>query len=381
MLKVLAIYPAFDCNINEMAVVWARLCERGESKCAVVTNISDTLKANIAKSSRETLDNLEIHRFVAPLSSGKTLKQIVDIASELRPDVIFCAVVHNLPIARAVQRTFPVPICLHTEYFLDTNYGLRRRAFLGLKWLRPIVHKWYRANILSQCQAVLCSNPEEFIYLNPNKANNKLWYLPWPIMNKHLIRSYEQRQSNQVVYIGSLSQGKAVTRLVDYLLALLKEFPSFEVVIVGPKIDRTAYRAIATLKQKGKDQVKLLDRCSKEKALDLIASSLFVISPGKCLGWGIIGDAWVTGTPVITAGLHYDLADGGNCILAPDVRTFLCLFAKLKSDKCLWTKLSEGGLASAALHDVDLVATRLLECLMEVLQKPQIEPQSLQISK
>jgi len=370
MLKVLAIYPAFDCAINEMAAVWARLCEKAELNCTVVTNIDDRLKANVARSSRETLNNLEIHRFNAPLSTGKVLKQIVNIANEFHPDVIFCAVYHNLPVAHAVQNAFPAPICLHTEYFLDVTYGLRRRAYLGLKWLRPIAHYWHRVMILSQCQMVLCSNPKEFITLVTNK---KLWYLPWPIINTNLIRTYNQRNLNQVIYIGSLSQDKGVIRLVDYLLALLKEYQDFEIVLVGPKIDKTARRAIATLQQEGKNRVKLFDHCSKEKALDLIASSLCVISPGQRFGWGIIGDAWTTGTPVITAGLHYDLLDGVNCIFAPDVLAFLGHVYGLKSDKSLWTKLSDGGLTAAASHDVDVVATMLLEGLRSTLRAPAIE--------
>jgi hypothetical protein len=74
--------------------------------CIAVTRISDRLKVNVAVSSRETLNNLEISRFDAPLSSEKVLKQLIDIASELRPDVIFCAVDANLSVARAVQRVF-----------------------------------------------------------------------------------------------------------------------------------------------------------------------------------------------------------------------------------------------------------------------------------
>jgi glycosyltransferase involved in cell wall biosynthesis len=371
MIKVFAIYPAFDCSINEMAVVWAKLCESNDSTCTVVTNIKDTLKANVSVSSRETLKNLEIHRFVSPLSSEKVLKQIIAIASNLRPDVIFCAVDQNLPIARAVQRVFPAPICLHTEYFLDNSYGLRRRSYLGVKWFRPIVHYWYRLNILSQCESVLCSNPEEFFNLNKDNFTNKLWYLPWPIINTNLNGTYEDRKLNQIVYIGSLSKAKGVTNLVNYLLALLYEFPEFEIIIVGPKIDRTASIAITNLQQEGKDRVKLFNRCSKEEALDLISSSFCVISPGKRLGWGIIGDAWVTSTPIITVGLHYDLVDGKNCILAKDIRTFLFLFNKLLNDKQLWTKLSEGGKASAELHHIDVVASSLLDCLINTLQLPQ----------
>jgi hypothetical protein len=147
---------------------------------------------------------------------------------------------------------------------------------------------------------------------------------------------------------------------------LLKKFPDFEIVIIGPRMDKIAHRAIATLQQEGKERVRLLDHCSKEKALDLIASSLFVIPSEKRLDWGMIGDAWITGAPVITAELHYDLVDGFNGIFAPDVRAFLCHVVGLEeSDKRLWTKLSEGERTAAALDDVDAVATRLLEVIKE----------------
>lgn len=69
---IIAIYPAFDCSINEMAMVWKKLCANGAVRCFVVTGNNDVLKKFNSTLFYENSDGLEIHRLNTPLKSNTT---------------------------------------------------------------------------------------------------------------------------------------------------------------------------------------------------------------------------------------------------------------------------------------------------------------------
>ena len=180
MLNVLAIYPAFDPVINEMAMVWRQLCQDGQVRCTVVAGAVDKLKGQASASLVESLPNLDIHRVPATPASKEGRALVAEIARKLKPDVIFCAVSSNMPAALEAQKAAFAPIVLHTEYFLDDTMGLPRRAYLGLQWLRPWVHRRFRERLQRQRQLILCSNPVEFEGKLPESLAAKFQYLPWP---------------------------------------------------------------------------------------------------------------------------------------------------------------------------------------------------------
>lgn len=95
-----------------------------------------------------------------------------------------------------------------------------------------------------------------------------------------------------------------------------------------------------------------------------IARALAVLSPLERGGWGLIGDAWQCGTPVIGAHSHYDLRDGSNALVAPSAEAFVSAVRRLRGDARLWQALSAGGERTARVeHGVEVVAAQLLKFL------------------
>lgn len=363
MLKVLAIYPAFDPVINEMAMVWQHLCQEGQIRCTVVAGAVDKLKGRASTMPVENLPDLDIHRIpVAPAcSEGQAL--ISDIARKLKPDVIFCAVSHNMPAALAAQKVTSAPIVLHTEYFLDDTMGLQRRAYLGLEWLRPWVHRRYRDQLQSQCQRILCSNPVEFGKRIPESLAAKLQYLPWPHPRRAADPGQATHEPNFSAYVGSISRAKGAGVLQQYFSALLVAVPDFRLSIVGPPTDKAGQAAIEALRAAGGSRVDIRSHCPRAEALELIGQSRFILSPASRLGWGLLGDAWSSGTPVIAVGSHYDIRPGENCLIAEDSASFVDQVTRLQRDEGLMHALAKAGYDTASRHSIEAVSSALIQGL------------------
>lgn len=356
MLKVLAIFPAFDPQINEMAMVWQRLCQTGLVDCTVVASRTDRLKAHESSADTEKYPQLSIHRLRDQIGSHHSHQEIVSTARAYHPDWIFCEIPDYLPTALTVKKQTGARIMVRTDYFLDDTIGLRRRWYLGQRWLRPYVFRFYRRLLASRSDVVLSSNPVDFSVNELFQRSGKLKYLPWPHPTAGGSTLRNERDSLFSAYIGSLSRAKGADVLADYFVALLCKNPDFKLALIGPTIDKAGAEAIARVRDIGGSRVDLRAHCSRAEAIKLISRSLFVLSPGKRLGWGLIGDAWSAGTPVVAHAQHYDLDDGKNCLVASDSSSFLEAVIQLQSDQSIWSGLSMAGIDTVRnLHSVEVV--------------------------
>jgi glycosyltransferase involved in cell wall biosynthesis len=362
-VKVVAIYPAFAPEINEMAVTWQRLTAAGLIECRVLAGANDILKATRSAVGVEHLPNLEIFRVPGVLAPGQLDDAAVAWAAEFKPDVIFCALQVNVRHARRIARRCGAPILLHVETWLDSTL-MARRQYLGLQALRPIVASarrvWYRR----QVKAVAFSNPQEIPDL---QASAGMHYLAWPHPRwcASPIQAREARALDTVVHVGSLHRWKGAERLGEYGERLLRDDAQSKLLIVGPLGDKVARRAIDRLRGWLADgRFRHIERLPRTEAMEQIGRSLAVISPHHRGGWGLIGDAWQCGTPVIGVGSHYDLRDGSNALVAPSAADFVRAVRRVRSDAQLWQALSCAGTHTAeSKHGVDVVAAQLLEFL------------------
>jgi glycosyltransferase involved in cell wall biosynthesis len=165
--------------------------------------------------------------------------------------------------------------------------------------------------------------------------------------------------------VGSLSRGKGAANLLASYAALLRAQPAFRLRLVGPAVDAEGKHASLTLQRDFPDRVSVQPRCSREEAMDLLRQSLFVFSPALRYGWGLIGDAWGTGTPVLSRTEHYDLRDGMNCLVAPDAQTFVHHATSLIEDGALFDSVAAGGRETLQTHSLDTVATILWNILQQ----------------
>ena len=368
-MKVVAIYPAFAPEINEMAMAWQRLTDAKLIECRVITGKDDRLKAAASAQGIERLPNLEILRRPGLVAGGQLDDAAVGWAAEFKPDLIFSALQKNIRHARRIAERSPAPILVHAEAWLNSTV-MQRRLYLGIEPLRPLVagamRAWHRRHV----DAVAFSNPTEIAALR-DKAD--MHYLPWPHPRPLAtpLRGRGARSLDTVVHVGFLCRWKGARRLGEYCEQLLRDDAQTRLVIVGPIGDRTARQAIDRLRGWRADgRFCHIERLPRAQAMELIARSLAVISPHPFGGWGLIGDSWAHGTPVIAVASHYDIEEGRNALVAPSPAGFVSAVRELRGGARLWQALSAQGQRTAeAQHGVDVVAGRLLELLRSTLQK------------
>ena len=370
-MKVAAIYPAFAPEINEMAMAWQRLTDAGLVQCRVVTGKDDRLKATVSAQGIQRLPNLEILRVPGLVVGGQLDDAAVEWAAEFKPDVIFSALQVNIGHARRIARRSPAPILLHAEAWLDSTV-MQRRLYLGIQPLRPIVARAIRVWYRRQVDRVAFSNPPEIADL---QASAGMHYLAWPHprWSAAPIRAREARALDTVVHVGFLCRWKAAKRLGEYCERLLRDDPQSKLVIVGPVGDKAARRAIDSLRGwLAEGRFRHVERLPRSEAIELIGRSLAVISPLHFGGWGLIGDAWGCGTPVIAADSHYDIQEGSNAVVAPCAADFVSAVRRLRSDARRWQALSSGGQHTAeSQHGLDVVAGQLLDILRATVSPAQ----------
>jgi glycosyltransferase involved in cell wall biosynthesis len=362
-VKVVAIYPAFAPEVNEMATTWQRLTAAGLVQCRVVAGGNDILKAARSAVGVQRLSNLEIFRVPGVLAPGQLGDAAVAWAADFKPDVIFCALQVNVRHAQRIARRCSAPILLHVETWLDSTL-MARRQYLGIQALRPIVASARRLWYQRQVKAVAFSNPREIPDL---QARAGMHYVAWPHprWSASPIQRREARALDTVVYVGSLYRWKGAERLGEYCERLLRDDSESKLLIVGPVADKVARRAIDRLQSwLAKGRFRHIERLPRTEAMEHIGRSLAVISPHHRGGWGLIGDAWQCGTPVIGVDSHYDLREGANALLASSAADFVSAVRRLRSDAQLWQALSsEGQHTAESKHGVDVVAGQLLEFL------------------
>jgi len=362
-MRILALYPAFDVRINEMAMLWERLCATHDAECTVLAGARDVLKAHEAAESDESRGRLTICRFP---QLGAT-PEVLDRGRAFKPDVIFCAVTENIRLAKVLSRYTGAPVILHNEYFLDNQTFLRRRYHGGIPPVRAMACWVGRSYLHRSCASIFVSNPVE-PRLPAWQKYSRLRYLPWPHPDVGDPASRSERDLLFSAYIGSMSKGKGAGHLLRAYAALLHALPEFQLQIVGPAVDAEGEQTVRTLQQDFSKQIHVLPRCSRPEAMALLRRSLFVFSPAKRYGWGLIGDAWRTGTPVISIIEHYDLSDGKNCLVAPDATAFVRKATALRDDASLFNRITAGGYATVADHSFDAVAEILWVGLRSVMR-------------
>ena len=368
MIKVLAIYPAFDWRLNEMAMVWQQLCQSGQVQCTVFASCNDRLKGHVAALGHESGKNLEVFRLDVPLTSQTAIDRMFALAGRERPDVVFCATSLNMHAAQQIRQRFSVPILLHDEFLSDGQLALPRRQYLGVEALRPLAI-WLRARrVMARTDGMACSNPKEFDQKLRHPLGGQVFYLPWPHPVPPDVRPAPERDPALGIYIGSISKPKGAANLERHVGALLTSDPHIRVRIIGPATDRLGEDALRALRKAWPDRVSYLKSCSRSEAMQQLASAHFVFSPGVSSNWGLIGDAWNAGTPVLSPSEHYDLDDGENCLVCREAEDFVAAVRRLRGDGALWRRLSQGGSRTVReLHSVQSVAERLLAGLHATL--------------
>src|SRR5450759_4202262 len=100
--------------VNDNAYMLIRLRDKGV-KLAIVTGRSMDLKGEGNLPTYENMDGIPIHRLYENLQDmflfpHKGLSKILEIAGDLKPDLIFCSQELNMRLALLIQKSLKKPI-------------------------------------------------------------------------------------------------------------------------------------------------------------------------------------------------------------------------------------------------------------------------------
>jgi glycosyltransferase involved in cell wall biosynthesis len=356
-LKVVCVYPTFDPDLNELAIAWNALAQAGLIECRVIAGARDALKGRSSASLTDDRPNLSIRRPADGLGTHGDNAALIRWAAEFRPDVICTSVEVDPGIALRIRRLSGAPIAFNTEHWFVTT-GMRRRHYLGIPALRGVGMAVRRWRFERHADGILVMNPRESARLAAD-PRGLYHHVPWPHPNASDTPPLGRagRHLGQVAYVGSLSRWKGAERLAAYLDHLLRAEPEACAVVVGPATDDCARQALARLAQWGPHRCRHVPHLPRAQALATLGNALCVLAPSDGMGWGLIGDAWNTGTPIIAASDYYDLDMGRNALPAADADRFLAAYRRLRDDAALWTALADAGRDCVReRHSVEVVA-------------------------
>ncbi len=344
-LRVVGLFPAFDPRVNEIAMVWRALARDGRIEARVLAGSSDLLKGTRAGANDERMPGLSIRRHACVERLHRDAPELMRWAADLRPDAIVAGTEAAVAPAQALRAATGAPVLLFVEQWFDPDL-LRRREYLGLPPLRELGQRLHRARFERRLERVAVMNPRERERAEQDPSG-RYAYVPWPHppVDGLVPVGRGVRDLGRVVYVGALARWKGAAVLARSIDRLLSIEAQARVTIIGPATDDAGRVALAQLARWGEARCRIVDRLPREEAVAAIRGALCVYNPSGTHSWGLIGDAWNVGTPVISSGACHDLVDGENALVAPGPDAFVAAWRTLRSDAARWDALSLAGLA------------------------------------
>jgi glycosyltransferase involved in cell wall biosynthesis len=372
-LNILCIFPGMSKLVNDNAHMLIRLQEKG-AKIVIVTGKSLGLKGKGNLPGYEDMDGVKIHRLYKNpqemfLFPKRRLSQILEIAEDLKPDLIFCDQELNMRLAVLIQKSVKKPIVLMVEdagrifsgEFYNSSKTRVAMALFGIP-TGPKFWSWLceKANAL-----ITCSPRDQQNLSLLSKHSKPVFYLPWP---SYIPKDFEYaptRENDVGLYIGSLYPFKNTQEFEKTLPIILEKSKTKKFVVVGSGPQALM---IKKLEDKYGNALSYIDHLPRTEALKLISSSYFAYSPVKIGGWGFIGDCWSMRTPIVMT--HNDdnyVVDNVNALVAKDENDILSQINRLFNDTELYQKLQKNGYEEYEKRKADVVGDKLYSILTKVL--------------
>lgn len=286
--------------------IYAILHKKG-SKLALITGKSSGARAGgIRLPSYEEEDGVPIHRvynnpqemFMLP---RRRLKNVLKIATELNPDLIYCHSADNVPLALLLRKYFKIPIVLHveiagaipTQKFVGSWKMRTLRLLLRLPTKGPAHWSWLCKNT----DAIITSNPpDQRILASLSRYGAQVYYLPWPANIPVGCQLQQNRNKERGIFAGLLVPFKNTQEFEWVLPLILQKTPIKEFIIIGIG----SHSAIINkLKLQFGDAIRYIPKLPRCEVIRLISGSYFAFTPVQKGGWGFIGDCWAVETPLL----------------------------------------------------------------------------------
>ena len=350
-MRVLCVYPFFDPAIHELAMVWAEMAANNDVSCRVLAGSADALKGTQASSRKSDLPGLSVRRSAGSIMKSMPSEPMLSWALADDPDIVVTSDT-TAHVGHLVWRRSHAPLVVQAENWFDDRM-LPRRYYLGVPWLRRAANVVRTGWLGRGAARIMIHCPVEARTLAAR--GERYAYVPWPHPapgGASVVKPFTQRRRQEIVCIGSMTRWKGADNLRRYIPHLLANDPHVRVRIIGPALDRAAQDFLRSLSP-------WLDRCEiakhmpRAQALATIGDALCVFSSSDLRGWGVIGDAWNMGTPVVGVGEHYELTDDRNALIARSPEAFVRVIAQLRRRRSAMEsdRASRHGLRTHEPHD------------------------------
>jgi len=373
-MNVLCIFPGMSKQVNDNAYMLTRLHDKCV-KLAIVACKDMGQKGEGYFLPYEEMDGIPIHRLYENakemfLFPSKRLSKILEIARDLKPDLIFCDQELNMRLAVLIQKSLKKPIVLMVEdagrIFSGENYNSHKiKSIMTLFGMSHGSKFWSwlceKANVL-----ITCSPRDQQILGLLSKNNRPVFYLPWPSYVPHGFEYASTRENGTGLYIGSLYPFKNTQEFEKTLPLILEKTKTRQFVVVGPGPHAPI---IKKLKEQYGEAIHYINHLSRTEALQLISNSYYAYSPVKIGGWGFIGDCWSMRTPLVMTHNDNYVIDNVNALVSKNENDLVSNINYLYEDTRLYQKLQKNGYEEYEKRKADVIGDKLYDILTKALSK------------
>lgn len=357
---------------NDNAFMLIELQDK-DVKLTIITSKSLGLKGVGQLSSYENMDGIPVYRLYRnPLDiflfPHRKLKEILQVAKRLKPDLIFCSQELNMRLALILKRYFDVPILLLVEdagriLSGEEHESLVRKCMTSLLGIPtgPKFWSW----LCKKASALITCHPRDRQALDLLSQYGKpVFYLPWPTHIPNDFKYPPSRKTNRAIYVGSLYPFKNTQEFESTLPRILRETYTEQFIVVGPGPHA---KIIKNLQKKTHGAIKYIQQLPRAEALHLIASSHYAYTPVIRGGWGFIGDCWNMKTPVVMTHNDSYVTDNVNALVAENENALIQNINRLYEEPALFRKLQRNGHQESERRKTELVSNELYTIFTKIV--------------
>jgi len=336
-MRILQVTPRFPPAIGGMEEhvyrISRELTRRGHNVTVITSNEED---GKICLLQKENLDGIQVYRF--PLFMPSVFRelwfipQVVKILREHRADIVHAHGYRCLSSFEAVYvshlRGIPSVLTPHGIYPPRSFVNGFAKSFFDKSSGRLLLDFSDKIVALSEHNKRLISNlgaSEDKIAIVPNGVDVE----EYASLHRSK-RILEELHSDGpiLLYVGRIDWNKRVDKIVEALPAILKDFPSAKLVVVGPDYSNclNELREVSG-KLKVADSLVIMGNVPKEKLLEFYSVANVFLLPSSYEGFGLsMLEAMCSRIPVIVS------PSGGPGDILSD-RTHALLLKESRSDE------------------------------------------------
>lgn len=349
MMKILAIYPGFDPDLNDIAQALIYIANQGH-EIRVVTAQKMPSKSKISEQTTEMKSGIIIHRpfssfnpdmiFLKSLKKGK-LRQILQ---GYEPDVLLCSQVITINFGLYLKRILNLnaPIVVVSEFagdLADRGYGgIAANVLFPLFGMPRGKNFW--PWLCNQSDAIIACYPGDIKRLDElSQYGAPTYHVPWCNQLPDGFDVPVSKKRDLAVYVGTFSKWKNTDYFETMIPEILDNTPTNTIKLVGSgKVE-----VVKRLKRKFGHHIEHLNGLPRKEALQLLSSAFYGITPIKRGGWGFIGDCWAVKTPLVCVHNDYLLNNQTDAIVGNDTKGLISGINDLYDNPQLYKKIQENG--------------------------------------